>query len=102
LLLIEVLPHLAGGAGLEKSLEDELDTLLHLPRGMFLHAPPFIAHQAHGKLEGEIAPLGFIEQSRMQARPDRIELHLRAGAFETQQQAAIGSGRVIDTIAIGD
>jgi hypothetical protein len=65
LLLIEVLQHLGLGAVLEKSLEDKLDTLLHFTGGMFLHAPQFIAHQAHGKLEGEIAPLGFIEQSRV-------------------------------------
>jgi hypothetical protein len=38
LLLIEVLQHLAGGAMLEKSLEDKFDTLLHFTRGMFLHA----------------------------------------------------------------
>ena len=67
-----------------------------------MDAPQFVARQSNGKLQGEIAARSFIEQTCVHSRFDGMQLHFRERAFETEQEAAVGYGRIIDAVAVCD
>src|SRR5215813_7513547 len=97
---IEILQNFAGCPLLEKNSEDQSDTILNFPVGMFLDASELVAREADGKLQCEFATLCFIEKTGVHPRFDGKEFCLRKSPLQAEQQTAVRSGRVIDTITI--
>jgi hypothetical protein len=57
---------------------------------------------AHRQRETEFAPLGLVAFAALEARADKMQLGLRHGPFEPEQELIVEIGRIVATIGIDD
>ena len=100
--VVEETHDLAGGLDLEEGGEDQVEPALHLLVGVLEHAAQRVAHQPDRQGQGQFAALGLVEQSGGQACFERVQLQLGDQALQTEDQATIGSGRVVNAVLVAD
>ena len=101
-VVVEVADDLAGGAGAEEGVEDQRQAALDFPVGVLEDAVEWVTDQAGGEGQGQLTALGLVEQSGGQACPQRVHLQFRDQALEAEDQAAIGSRRVVNAVLVAD
>lgn len=82
--------------------EDEAHDVLHLLVGVEGDLPRGLPHIArwHGKSQRPTAR--FAQAPLLQALPQNVQLGLRHGALETEQQPIVVLRRVVDSVDVGD
>ena len=101
-LIAQEAHHLAGGAALQKRLEDQRNRMLHRPVRIFHDAAIVLAHQTGREGQGQVAALRLLLHARDQAAAQGVELNLAHNPLHAQQEPAIGGRGIVDAIAIGN
>src|SRR5918999_4417960 len=91
-----------GGPGPLKRAKEEPDGILDLPVGIEDNAVILRITKAHGQVELQGRPAGFVQNAALQARAQDIEFGLTHGPFESEEEAIIEGGRVVQAIFIED
>src|SRR3954453_1291218 len=100
--MVKELQYLGSAPSLEKLFEDQSDPVLHFLVRIVTHDVGLIAHQTDRKREGQGATLRLVQQTGCEACPDGEQFDLRELAFQTQENAAIRGGRIIDAVMVGN
>lgn len=101
-LLPEVPDGGAHRSGARESLEEQTDTLLDLFVGVQHHPPIRVVDQAHRQRAAQLAAPRLVEDAAAQTGSQHVQLRLTHRALETQQQAVVEVGRVVDTVLVED
>src|SRR3954449_10245606 len=96
------LQHFSGAPSLEELLKDQSDPVLHFLVGIVTHDAGLVAYQTNREGQSQVAPLGLVQQTGCQTRPNGEQFDLRELAFQPQEDSTIGSSRIIDAVVVGN
>src|SRR5437016_2159958 len=90
-----------GTAGLPEDREDQSHGALDFGIRIEQNAAGFIPIDiAHRQRETELSALGLVAFAALEARADKMQLGLRHGAFEPEQELIVEIGRIVATIGV--
>jgi hypothetical protein len=98
----ENLQHLARRAPLHKRLEDHSNPGLPLQIRGFVHPAQRIAFEACRERQRQVAAGRLVEEPRSHPGADGVELPFGQGALQPEEEPAIGRGRIIQAIDVGN
>src|SRR5262249_24887062 len=101
-VLVEAADDLAGRLDLEEGGEDQPEAVLYLLVGMLEHATQGVAHQADRQSQGQLTPLGLVEQPGSQAGFQGVQLQFGDQALQAETQPAIDSSRIVNAVLVAD
>ena len=85
---------------MQKRLKDEGQAGLHFQMRIFLSLALRIAFEARGQRQGQVAPGGFVEESRGHAGANRMQLPFRQRPLQAEEEPTVGRGGIIQAIDI--
>jgi hypothetical protein len=94
--------HAADRSSPQERGEDEGDSLTNVLVRVLDHAPGQVAHQADRQAHGQLTAAGLVDRAGMKPRLDRVKSQFRDQALQSQDQPAVGRGRVVDRLLIPD
>ena len=101
-LLAEVLDSGAHRAGAREGLEEQMHTLLDPLVGVEHHLPVGSVDEADRQRATQLAAPCLVEEAAPQTGSQHMQLRLAHRTLETQQQAVVEVGRIIDAVLIKD
>src|SRR3984885_4190067 len=100
--IIEHAHDLGHGVELQENLEHKPQPLVNRHIGILDDHAGRLAHEADRQGESELAALGLGKKTGSQATSDCVQFKLRYCSLQSQKQPAVGAGRIIDAVAIGN
>ena len=93
---------LAGGAALQKRLDDQRHRMRPRPVRSVHAAAIVLAHQPGREGQGQGAARRLLRHARAQAAAHGVALHLAPHPLHAQQEPALGGRGIVDAVAIGN
>lgn len=82
--------------------EDEGNAFTNFLVRMLDNASGQVTHQTDRQALGQVTTPGLADQTGMQPRLDRVKFQFGDQAFQSQDQPAIGRGRIVNRLLIPD
>src|SRR5258708_7129766 len=98
----ESLHHRKGGAGFAKEAKHQPHRAPHFFIGVRDNAALLVVAITDGQWETQLAFLGFVELTALEARAQKMELGLGHGPLQSEQKAVVEIRRIVAAILVDD